>query len=138
MTIRQMRRFSWALLAVATPCLATDWVEIGQNGPNGDTLLVDRDSLRIRDEFRVLEIVTRFPQPRPNVHGVTLDRIVQTTAFDCKKRAYAYIRTVGYLGEQRVASSPDAEGWQQKMNPLPDDSLTTRIFAIACPEHAAN
>lgn len=119
--------------APSTPCLATHWVEVGVSGPDSDTLLVDTDSLRMADGLRVLDIMTRYSAPRRNVNDLVLDRFVQTTAFDCKKRTYALVRTVGYLGEQHFGSDHEVEGWQDKMSPLPDDSLSSRIFGIACP-----
>jgi len=122
-----------ALGAASTPCLATHWVEVGASGPNADTLSVDVDSLRVVDGLQVLDIMTRYAEPRRNVNDLTLDRFVQTTAFDCKKRTYALVRTVGYLGERHFGSDHDVEGWPDMMSPLPNDSLSNRIFGIACP-----
>lgn len=122
-----------ALGAASTQCLATQWLEIGTTGPNSDTLLVDTDSLRVQGGLRLLDIMTRYAKPRPNANDLMLDRYVQTTAFDCQKRTFALVRTVGYLGEKSFAPEHDAAGWQSKMSPLPDDSLTQRIFSIACP-----
>jgi hypothetical protein len=119
---------------VVAPCFAEHWVEIGKSGAAADTLLVDGDSLRMRDGFRVVDIMTRYAAPRAISHNVTFDRIVQTTAFDCKKRSYSLIHTVGYLGEQRFGSGKDLEGWQEHMSSLPGDSLTRRIFGIVCPD----
>ena len=119
--------------AASTPCLATHWVEIGVTGPDSDTLLVDVDSLRMADGLRVLDIMTRYSNPRRNANDLMLDRYIQTTAFDCKKRTYALVHTVGYLGAQHFGSDHEVEGWQDKMSTLPDDSLSNRIFAIACP-----
>ena len=125
---------AWLLLGgFAMPCLATQWVEIGVTEPDHDTLLVDTDSLRMADGLRVLDIMTRYSNPRRNANDLLLDRFVQTTAFDCKKRTYALVHTVGYLGEQHFGSDHQVEGWQDKMSPLPDDSLSNRIFGIACP-----
>jgi hypothetical protein len=119
--------------AASTPCLATHWVEVGVSGPDSDSLLVDTDSLRMADGLRVLDIMTRYSTPRRNANDLMLDRFVQTTAFDCKKRTYALVRTVGYLGEQHFGSDHEVEGWPDKMSPVPDDSLSKRIFGIACP-----
>lgn len=124
----------WLLAGgLAMPCLATQWVEIGATAPNSDTLLVDTDSLRIMGGLRVLDIMTRYAKPRPNANDLMLDRFVQTTAFDCQKRTYALVRTVGYLGEKSFTPEHDIAGWQSRMSPLPDDPLTARIFSIACP-----
>jgi hypothetical protein len=138
MRCRKPSRALLALLlaAVAPTCFAEHWVEIGTSGPNADTLLVDSDSLRMRDGFRVVDIMTRYATPHAISRNITFDRFVQTTAFDCKKRAYSLIHTVGYLGEQRYGSGNDLEGWQERMSPLPGDSLTQRIFAIVCPDFA--
>ena len=125
--------FTLLIVAASTPCLAAHWVEVGVSGPESDTLLVDVDSLRMTDGLRVLDIMTRYAKPRRNVNDLMLDRFVQTTAFDCKKRTYALVRTVGYLGEQHFGSDREVEGWPDKMSPLPDDSLSNRIFGIACP-----
>jgi hypothetical protein len=136
--MRALRVALSALLigATSTPSLAAHWVEIGSGGPHADTLYVDIDSLRTVDNFRVLDIMTRYATPRPNANDVTFDRYVQTTAFDCKNRAFALVRTVGYLGEQRFGSDQDVAGWQDKMSALPDDKLADRIFGIACPSAA--
>ena len=133
MRIARCTGLAWVLLALAAPCHATHWVEVGVSGPESDTLLVDVDSLRVTDGLRVLDIMTRYAQPRRNVNDVMLDRFVQTTAFDCKKRTYALVRTVGYLGEQHFGTDREVEGWPDKMSPLPNDSLSNRIFGIACP-----
>jgi hypothetical protein len=124
-----------SLAAAAAPCLAAHWVKIGVSqpeGPESDTLLVDTDSLQIVGSWHVLDIMTRFAEPRPNKNDLVLDRYVQTTAFDCDKRTYALVRTVGYLGDQHFGSDHDVPNWQDKSSPVPDDSLTKRIFDIAC------
>ena len=136
-----MRSHNWLCAVVATlllgaastPCLATHWVNIGTGGPHSDTLFVDIDSQRTIDGYRVLDIMTRYAKPRPTKNDVMFDHYVQTTAFDCKNRTYALVRTVGYLGDQRFGSDHDLDGWQQQMSPLPDDTLAKRIFGIACP-----
>jgi len=133
--VRQVRSALLTLIiaAASPPGLAAHWVEVGVSGPESDTLLVDIDSLRVADGLRVLDIMTRYAKPRRNVNDLMLDRFVQTTAFDCKQRTYSLVRTVGYLGEQHFGSDHDVAGWPDKMSPLPEDSLSNRIFGIACP-----
>jgi hypothetical protein len=123
-----------ALGAAASACFAENWVEIGSGGADADKLLLDSDSLRVQDGFRIVDIMTRYATPHAISRNVSFDRFVQTTAFDCKKRTYSLVHTVGYLGEQRFGSGKDLEGWEERMSPLPADSLTRRIFAIVCPD----
>lgn len=120
------------LTCVSTPCLASRWVEVGNAGVSTDKVLVDADSVQKFEQFNVVDVMTLYSAPRVNAHNITMDRRVQRDAFDCAARTVIGIRTLGYLGDKQVGSSPETADWRIKMVPVGDSPLSNRVFAIAC------
>ena len=121
-----------ALCAVSMPSLASRWVEVGNSGVTTDKVMVDTDSIRKVDDYRVVDIMTVYAAPRTNPNNITLDRHVQKTAIDCAARTFIGLITIGYVGEKRVGNSPETQDWRAKMKPLKGDGMTNRIYALVC------
>jgi S1-C subfamily serine protease len=97
-----------------------------------DKVMVDTDSIQKLDEFRVVNIMTVFGAPRTNTHNITLDRRVQRTAINCADKTFHGIRTIGFLGEKQVGSSPEATDWKSKMVAIGADPLNNRVLNLVC------
>lgn len=126
-----------ALLVAAVmspvPALAAHWVVVGKPAghPNGK-VMVDTDSLRKIDPFIMVDIMTVYDTPVLNSHDITLDSFVQKTAFDCAMRTFVGVSTTGYLKGKPVGASRDIPDWRSRMEPLPDDTISNRIYVTVC------
>jgi len=125
------------LVCLAAPCFAARWQEVGNPGISTDKILVDTDSVQSDGELRLALIMTVFSAPRTNAHNILMDKRVQRTAFDCTNRTFIGIRTVGYLNDKQVGSSPETLDWKTKLIPLKNDPLTNRITQLVCSQPVA-
>jgi S1-C subfamily serine protease len=121
-----------ALLFMSIPALASKWVEVGNAGVTTDKVMVDVDSIQIVDEFKTADVMTVYDAPRVNSHGITLDRHVQRTAFNCTDHTATGIRTAGYLGDKPVGGSPEITDWRTKMVPAGNNPMVIRVFTVVC------
>jgi S1-C subfamily serine protease len=136
--LRSARRgaLSLALLAVcATPALADHWQLLGVKEDTGDKVYFDLDSTRVLSGIRVISLMTIYPEPRVNVHGVLLDRHMQVTAVDCAQQGFVGLRTIGFLQNKSVGSSEETTGWREKLAQSPHfakTALDQQTLRMAC------
>lgn len=121
-----------ALGFAVQPSFASRWVEVGNEGVSTDKVMVDTDSIQKVDEFRVVNIMTLFGEPRTNSHNITMDRRVQKTALNCADKTFHGIVTIGYLGEKQVGSSAEAADWKTKMVAVGSSPLNNRVLNLVC------
>ncbi|HEY4750522.1 MAG TPA: serine protease [Steroidobacteraceae bacterium] len=121
-----------ALLVIGIPALASKWVEVGNAGVTTDKVMVDVDSIQMVDEFKTADVMTVYGAPRVNSHGITLDRHVQRTAFNCTDHTAIGIRTTGYLGDKQVGGSPETADWRSKLVPAGNNPMVIRVFTVVC------
>jgi len=117
----------------SVPSFASHWVTVGT--PPGDPhgrIVVDTDSLQKRDRFIIVDIMTVYAAPIVNSYGITLDRFVQRTAFECADRLFVRVTTTGYLEDKRVGSSAATTDWKSGLIPLPNDATSNRIYELVC------
>jgi S1-C subfamily serine protease len=138
--IPSFRARQWlALLAIgalAGPIFASQWLDVGSNGVSTDKVMVDADSIQKIDEFKVADIMTVLAAPSTNANKITYDRRVQKTAFDCVKRSFIGIQTIGYLDGKRVGSSPEVTDWRIKLIPMKSDPMSNRVYTLVCAANA--
>lgn len=126
-----------ALLVVGAlapvPSFAAHWVVVGKPAahPNGK-VMVDTDSLQKVEPFIMVDIMTVYDTPLMNSHDITLDSFVQKTAFDCAMRTFVGVSTTGYLKGKPVGASREVPDWRSRMEPLPDDTISNRIYLTVC------
>jgi hypothetical protein len=123
-----------ALLAIASqPCFATRWQVVGR--PSDGSLgvaYVDMDSIHQDGQYRVATFLTVYQAPPPNTHDIKLDRIAQQTAFDCAKRTFSLVSTVGYYAGKRSGMSHTGDDWKTKFKGLYPDAFSQRAFDVTC------
>ncbi|HEY6483899.1 MAG TPA: surface-adhesin E family protein [Steroidobacteraceae bacterium] len=139
---RARARSSAALLAILLCVLcgraaATQWQELGTAAEApADHVYLDTDSIHQEDGYVMASFLTIFDKPRINSHQITMDRYVQKSAFDCKRKVVATVSTVGYLSGNEVGQSSDRGDWKQAFRPIPD-ALSRAAFERVCSSLAA-
>jgi hypothetical protein len=120
-------------VSASVPSLAAHWVAVGSAYPGHGPgkVMVDTESVQKLDRFTIVDIMTVYATPIVNSHNITLDRFVHETAFDCARRTFVGMKTIGYLGGKRVGSSENAD-WRDEAAPLPNDALSNRIYGLVC------
>jgi hypothetical protein len=118
---------------ISVPCEAARWKPVGSTGgaTNG-MVYMDADSVRQESGFRVALFLTIYGYAVPNAHNIKLDRLTQETAFDCNRREFALIATVGYLQGKKVGGSSEAADWRQTLKVLPQDGFSQRTLDLTC------
>lgn len=119
-------------LLAPLPAFAAHWIYIGQSGGSSDKIMMDTDSLHASAQYTIVDILTVYATARMNSHDITMDRFMQRTAFDCAKRTFVAVKTIGYLQGKRVGTSHETADWQDEMVPIPADPISARIFAMVC------
>lgn len=114
------------------PAIASTWVTVGSNGGPDNKIRVDTDSLQKLGEFTLVDIMTVYPAPLVNSHGIELDRYVQRTAIDCARRSFVAVKTTGYLKGKPVGTSQQVRDWRIMTVPMPSDPASNRIYQIVC------
>jgi hypothetical protein len=114
------------------PSFAAHWIYIGKTGDTADKIMLDTDSLQKVAQFTLVDILTVYATPRMNSHDITMDRFMQRTAFDCAKHTFVAVKTIGYLQGKRVGDSHETADWKDETVPIPDDSISARIYAAVC------
>jgi hypothetical protein len=121
-----------ALLVGPVPAFASHWITVGSNGGPDNKIMVDTDSLRKLGQFTFIDIMTAYPAPLVNSHGIELDRYIQRTAIDCARRTFVAVKTTGYLKGKPVGTSRALRDWRLMTVPLPDDPTSSRIYQLVC------
>jgi hypothetical protein len=121
-----------ALLLMSIPALASKWVEVSNAAATTDKVMVDVDSIRKVDGFKTADVMTVYGAPRVNSHGITLDRYVQRTAFNCTDHTAIGISTTGYLADEPVGGSQETADWRTKLVAAGNSPLVIRVFAVVC------
>jgi hypothetical protein len=93
---------------------------------------IDADSVRQESGFRVALFLTIYAYTVPNAHNIKLDRLTQETAFDCRKREFALVATVGYLQGKKIGGSSESTDWRQSFKALPQDAFSQRALDVTC------
>jgi hypothetical protein len=142
MTMAPYRRGWWVPCAagigglislLAHPCYAGNWQQVGQTqGASAGLAYIDLDSLREEGGFRVATFLTIYATGAANAHNVKLDRIVQETAFDCAKRMFTFLSTVGYLNGKEVGKSADKSDWRDSFKAVPKDGFSQLAYDLVC------
>jgi S1-C subfamily serine protease len=109
------------LTALAQPCLAARWQALGNADNSLDKVYIDADSVEQADGFRIVRLMTVYSAPRTNKNNITMDSVIQQTAFDCEKKAGHLIQEIAYLNGKQSGSGPVAN------NPI-----TLRALSTAC------
>ena len=121
-----------ALLVGPVPAFASHWITVGSNGGPDNKIMVDTDSLRKLGQFTFIDIMTVYPAPLVNSHGIELDRYIQRTAIDCARRTFVAVKTTGYLKGKPVGTSRALRDWRLMTVPLPNDATSNRIYELVC------
>lgn len=122
-----------SMVLLAQTCYAARWKEIGQpdTGTAG-VVYVDLDSIREDGGYRIALFLTIYSAAAANIHSIKLDRISQETAFDCTRRTFALIYTIGYFEGKEVGKSSDKSNWRDGLKALPQDGFSQRVYDVAC------
>ncbi len=120
------------IAALAQPCFAARWQELGNADNSLDKVYIDADSVEQMDGFRIVRVMTVYPAPRPNSHNITMDSHIQKDAFDCGKKQFYGIQLIGYLNGQQVGTGPVAVDWKTKMLPVNSNPLSQLLLSTAC------
>lgn len=123
-----------ALLALGSiPCHAARLQEIGESTKASlDKSYIDLDSISQEGDFRTATFLTVYEKARENSHGIKLDRHSQKTAFDCQRRRFSLITTIGFLDGKQIASSPTNTDWKNNFKEIPSDPFSQRSMTIVC------
>lgn len=115
-------------------CYAAHWQEVGPaNGNSLGLVYMDMDSVHEDQGYRVALFLTVYASTVPNSHGIKLDRITQETAFNCAKREFALLETIGYFDGKKVGGSSAKEGdWKERARVVPQDSFSQRALDLTC------
>ncbi|MGH8201658.1 MAG: surface-adhesin E family protein [Steroidobacteraceae bacterium] len=119
-------------LLAPVPSFAAHWIDIGTSGDSADRVMMDTDSVRQVAAFTLVDILTVYATPRMNSHDIAMDRFMQRTAFDCAKHTFVAVKTIGYLQGKRVGTSHATVDWKDETVPIPNDPISTRIYAAVC------
>lgn len=111
---------------------ATNWRALGNSSSSLDKVYIDSDSVEQVDGFRIVRLMTVYSAPRTNKYKITMDSHIQKTAFDCERKMFSGIQTIGYLNGQQVGSNSAAADWETKMVRVGDDPYALRILTVAC------
>lgn len=120
------------LASLTRPCLAARWVELGNKADSLDKVYIDADSVELVDGVRIVRIMTAYTSPRTNKNNITMDSLIQQTAFDCEKKTGHLIQEIAYLKDERVGSGPVVTDWKTRMVPVADNPITMRTLSTAC------
>jgi hypothetical protein len=125
---------AWLSLCLTSTCFAAHWQEVGPaNGDSIGLVYMDMDSVRDDQGYRVALFLTIYASTVPNAHGIKLDRITQETAFNCSKREFALLETIGYFDGKKVGGSSAKEGdWKERARVVPQDAFSQRALDLAC------
>jgi len=122
-------------MCLTPACFAAHWQEVGPPATGNSIGLVymDMDSVHDDQGYRVALFLTIYASSVPNAHGIKLDRITQETAFNCGKREFALLETIGYFEGKKVGGSSAKEGdWKERARVLPQDPFSQRALDLAC------
>jgi hypothetical protein len=119
-------------LLAPVPSFAAHWIYIGESADTADKIMMDTDSVRQMAGFTIVDILTVYATPRMNSHDITMDRFMQSTAFDCAKHTFVAVKTIGYLKGKRVGTSHATVDWKDETVPIPNDPISARIYAAVC------
>jgi Surface-adhesin protein E len=118
---------------LAQTCYAARWKEIGQlDSGSAGVVYVDLDSIREDGGYRIALFLTIYAAAAANIHSIRLDRISQETAFDCAKRTFALLYTIGYFEGKEVGKSSDKSNWKDGLKAMPQDGFSQRAYDVAC------
>lgn len=107
--------------------------EIGENTKAGlDKSYIDLDSITQDGNLRIATFLTVYEKARENSHGIKLDRHSQKTAFDCQRKKFALISTVGFFNGKEIGTSPANSDWKSSLNDIPQDTFSQRSFLLVC------
>ncbi|MGA3009538.1 MAG: serine protease [Terracidiphilus sp.] len=120
------------LAALTQPCLAARWQALGNADNSLDKVYIDTDSVEQVDSFRIVRLMTVYPAPRTNKNNITMNSVIQLTAFDCEKKTGHLIQEVGYLNTKQSGSGPVATDWKTKMVAVANNPITLRALSAAC------
>jgi hypothetical protein len=124
---------SGLITMLAIPAQASNWQRVGQPpGALPGVAYLDLDTLREEGGYRVATFLTIYAAGEPNANDIKLDRIAQETAFDCVKRTFSLLSTVGYLGGKKVGTSSDNGDWRESFKPVPADEFSRNAYSMAC------
>lgn len=131
---RKARLAAWLSMCLAPACFAAHWQEVGPaNGSSIGLVYMDLDSVHDDQGYRVAVFLTIYASSVPNAHGIKLDRITQETAFNCGKREFALLETIGYFDGKKVGGSSAKEGdWKERARVVPQDPFSQRALDLAC------
>ncbi len=130
---------SFLIAMAATPAFAARWQFMGLQDGGSDKVYIDLNGTRELGGVRVISLMTVYPEPRVNIHGVLMDRHMEVAAVDCGRLGFVGLRMIGYLNDRTVASSPETTGWREKLAQSPHfartavDQQTLRIACSASP-----
>ena len=125
---------AWFSMCLAPVCYAAHWQEVGPaSGSSIGLVYMDMDSVHDDQGYRVAVFLTIYASPVPNPYGIKLDRITQETAFNCSKREFALLETIGYFEGKKVGGSSAKEGdWTGRARVVPQDPFSQRALDLAC------
>jgi hypothetical protein len=131
---RKARLAAWLSMCLTPACFAAHWQEVGPaNGSSIGLVYMDMDSVHDDQGYRVALFLTIYASSVPNAHGIKLDRITQETAFNCAKREFALLETIGYFDGKKVGGSSAKEGdWKERARVIPQDPFSQRALDLAC------
>jgi len=122
-----------SMTLLAQTCYAARWQEIGQRDTgSAGVVYVDLDSVREEGGYRIALFLTIYAAAAANVHSIKLDRISQETAFDCARRTFALLYTIGYFEGKEVGKSSDKSNWKDALKALPQDGFSQHAYDMAC------
>lgn len=124
--------FVFLAAAFTRPCFAENWQALGTLPNSLDKVYVDTDSVEQVDGYRIVRLMTVYPQPRTNIHNILMDRHIQVTALDCGKKMFFGIQMFGYLNGKRIGSGPAEADWKTKLVPIGNNPFEVQLFATAC------
>jgi S1-C subfamily serine protease len=117
---------------LSQPCFAARWQELGNAADSLDKVYIDADSVEQVDGFRIVRVMTVYPQPRSNSHNILMDSHIQQDAFDCERKRFSAIQMIGYLKGQQAGTGPVTTDWKTKTVPVSNDPFQQRVLSAAC------
>lgn len=124
--------FVFLAAAFTRPCFAENWQALGDLPNSLDKVYVDTDSVEQMDGYRIVRLMTVYPQPRTNIHNILMDRHIQLTALDCDKKMFFGIQMFGYLNGKQIGSGPAEADWKTKLVPIGNNPFEAQLLATAC------
>jgi len=114
-------------------CQASRLQEIGESSSATlDKSYIDLDSISQEGNFRIATFLTVYDKARVNSKGLKFDRHTQSTAFDCQRKQFALISTVGYLDGKQIATSTPNPDWKNSFKDMPSTPFSQRTYTLVC------